>query len=165
MKKILLIAQREFMATVANKGFMIGLLIMPALIGLAVLLWSAACSAPRGRRRSSGSVAVIDPTARVRPCLRSTPRIRRRSRRGAGRTPADAAEVARRRRSVGRGDSDERSASSRPDARRASGRRRPRSARRRRCSSADPAARVLALVVDPPRRRRSRRRRGRVRHL
>ena len=38
MNKILLIAQREFLTTVANKGFIFGLFLMPALIGVAVLV-------------------------------------------------------------------------------------------------------------------------------
>ena len=34
MKRIGLVAGREFMAAVANKGFVIGLLLMPALIAV-----------------------------------------------------------------------------------------------------------------------------------
>jgi ABC-2 type transport system permease protein len=71
MNKILLIAQREFLTTVANKGFIFGLFLMPVLIGVAVLI------GPRlvGTMRSPqvvGRVAVVDPTGQVLPVLRST---------------------------------------------------------------------------------------------
>ena len=36
MKRVWLVARREFLAAVANKGFVIGLLVMPAIIALLV---------------------------------------------------------------------------------------------------------------------------------
>ena len=50
MKKIGLIARREFLATVANKGFIIGLLIMPALIALACVIGPRLIERQRRRR-------------------------------------------------------------------------------------------------------------------
>lgn len=71
MNKILLIARREFMTTVANKGFIFGLFLMPALLGLAVLFGPRLVGAMRSPQ-IVGTVAVIDPTSRVLPVLRST---------------------------------------------------------------------------------------------
>jgi ABC-type Na+ efflux pump permease subunit len=69
-KKILLVAGREFMAAVTNKGFLIGLLIMPAMFAVLVALM------PRLMTSNStvvrGDVALIDPTGRVAPALRET---------------------------------------------------------------------------------------------
>jgi ABC-2 type transport system permease protein len=69
-KKIALVAGREFMAAVTNKGFVIGLLIMPLMFALLV------AAMPRLMTSSStvvrGDVAVIDPTGRVLPALRET---------------------------------------------------------------------------------------------
>jgi ABC-2 type transport system permease protein len=68
MKRIGLIASREFVTTIGNKGFLIGLLVMPAVMAL------AAVAAPRIMRAPSpqirGDVAVIDVTARVTGQLR-----------------------------------------------------------------------------------------------
>ena len=36
MNRVWLVAQREFLSAVANKGFVIGLLVMPAIIALLV---------------------------------------------------------------------------------------------------------------------------------
>ena len=70
MKRILLVAEREFVTTISNKGFLFGLLIMPALIAAAVLI------GPRIINMRSpqvvGRVAVVDPTGQVLPRLRST---------------------------------------------------------------------------------------------
>jgi ABC-2 type transport system permease protein len=69
-KKIALVAGREFMAAVTNKGFVIGLLIMPLMFAVLV------AAMPRLMATSStvvrGDVAVIDPTGRVSPVLRET---------------------------------------------------------------------------------------------
>ena len=69
-KKIVLVAGREFMAAVTNKGFVIGLLIMPLMFAVLV------AAMPRLMTSSStvvrGDVAVIDPTGRVAPVLRET---------------------------------------------------------------------------------------------
>ena len=65
MKRILRVALRDFLATVATKGFIIGLFITPA-IGVAVALL-----APRlfndNTYRIEGEYAVIDPTGAVFP--------------------------------------------------------------------------------------------------
>ena len=71
MNKILLIAQREFVTTVANKGFMFGLFLMPAIIALGVLFGPRLLGTMRAPQ-VVGTVAVIDPTGRVLPVLRST---------------------------------------------------------------------------------------------
>lgn len=69
-KKIALVAGREFMAAVTNKGFLIGLLIMPLMFAILVALM------PRLMTSSStvvrGDVAVIDTTGRVIPLLRES---------------------------------------------------------------------------------------------
>jgi ABC-2 type transport system permease protein len=71
MNKILLIARREFLTTISNRGFMFGLFIMPLLIAAAVLLGPRLLSASRSPQ-VVGSVAVMDSTGRVLPELRST---------------------------------------------------------------------------------------------
>ena len=63
MKKIVLIARREFLATAGNRGFVIGLLIMPALIGLMAIIGPRLMSARSPQVK--GAVAVIDRTGRV----------------------------------------------------------------------------------------------------
>lgn len=69
MRRIGLIAARDFVATVGNKGFLIGLLIMPA-IGLVVI-----GVAPRILNSQSpqvrGEIAVIDPSGRLLPELKT----------------------------------------------------------------------------------------------
>jgi len=67
MKKIGLIAQREFLATVANRGFVIGLLIMPAIIAVAAFIGPRLMNASSPQVR--GTVAVVDRTGRVAPEL------------------------------------------------------------------------------------------------
>ncbi|MBX5461845.1 MAG: ABC transporter permease [Steroidobacteraceae bacterium] len=68
IRRIWMVATRDFVTTVSSKGFLIGLLIMPLLILLFVLL------APRILNSRSpqvhGEVAVIDPTGQVLPDLR-----------------------------------------------------------------------------------------------
>lgn len=59
MKKILLVAKREFLTTVGNKGFIIGLLIMPALGFTMLKLMPRIMNAPSPQIH--GEVAVIDP--------------------------------------------------------------------------------------------------------
>ena len=71
MKRILLIARRDFMATVSNRGFLIGLFIFPALIALVLLLGPRLLSLVR-QPAVAGQVAVIDPTGAVASVLRST---------------------------------------------------------------------------------------------
>lgn len=68
MKRILLVAEREFMATVATKAFIFAALLTPVLIGALVVLM------PRLMRESppsvEGEVAIIDPTGQVEAGLR-----------------------------------------------------------------------------------------------
>ena len=69
MRRIALIVEREFVTTVANKGFLIGLLVMPSLIAVGAVVGPRLLrpSAPQVR----GDVAIIDPTGRVLPGLRT----------------------------------------------------------------------------------------------
>jgi ABC-2 type transport system permease protein len=64
MIRILLIARREFLATVATKGFIFGLLILPALIALAASL-APRFAAMAGASEVRGQVAIVDPTGQV----------------------------------------------------------------------------------------------------
>jgi ABC-2 type transport system permease protein len=70
MKKILLVAQREFMATITTRGFVVGLLIVPAMIAVAAL------AAPRffaaRAPQVQGEIAVIDRTGAVAGELRNS---------------------------------------------------------------------------------------------
>ena len=70
MNRVWLVAQREFLAAVMNKGFVIGLLVMPIVIGLVVMVM------PRLMRTQGvqirGEVAVIDPTGQVLDGLRAS---------------------------------------------------------------------------------------------
>ena len=70
MKKVLLVAIREFVATVSNRAFVAGLLVMPALLGLFAVI------GPRLFNfrdfKVEGDVRIIDPTGLVIPQLRST---------------------------------------------------------------------------------------------
>lgn len=67
MTKIVHVAVREFVSTVATKGFIIGVLVTPLLIGLMVVLMPILMSeeAPR----VEGEVAVVDPTGEIFPSL------------------------------------------------------------------------------------------------
>lgn len=68
MRRVAYIAAREFLATVTTRGFIIGLLIVPATAALAAVV------GPRfliGRNpKVTGQVAIVDPTGRVIPELR-----------------------------------------------------------------------------------------------
>jgi ABC-2 type transport system permease protein len=70
MRRIWMVASRDFVATVSGKAFLIGLLIMPLFILVLVVL------APRILNSRSpqvhGDVAVIDPTGSVLPQLRTS---------------------------------------------------------------------------------------------
>ena len=68
-KRIGLIAGREFQAAVMNKGFVIGLLLMPAIFAiLAVVFPRVLNNRAQGVR---GEVVVIDPTGQVAGELRT----------------------------------------------------------------------------------------------
>jgi len=68
-RKITLVAGREFMAAVTNKGFVIGLLIMPVMFAVLFAALPRLMTAS-ARDRVRGEVAIIDPTGRVAPALR-----------------------------------------------------------------------------------------------
>ena len=70
MKKIGLIAAREFVTTVTTTGFLIGLLIMPALFALVGLLAPRILNARSPQVR--GDVALIDLTGQVTGELRTS---------------------------------------------------------------------------------------------
>jgi ABC-2 type transport system permease protein len=63
MKKILYIAAREFTATVTTKGFVLGILVAPALIGLLIFLIPKYIT--KIPPKVEGQVIVIDPTGAV----------------------------------------------------------------------------------------------------
>jgi ABC-2 type transport system permease protein len=69
MKKIFNVASREFLSTVMTKGFMIGMLVMPIVIGISVLV------IPRMINRTPpkvvGEIAIMDPTGQVTEGLRA----------------------------------------------------------------------------------------------
>jgi ABC-2 type transport system permease protein len=62
-RRILLVAQREFIATVSTKAFIIGLLIMPVMLGVAAIVFPRMLN-PRNFQ-TRGEVEVIDPTGRA----------------------------------------------------------------------------------------------------
>src|SRR5262245_48750461 len=69
MKKIILIATREFVSTVTSHAFVIGLLILPLMVAVGVL------AGPRlfnlRNFKVVGDLAIVDPTGRVTPQLRA----------------------------------------------------------------------------------------------
>ena len=69
MTRILHVALRDFIATVATKGFIFGLLVMPAILAAFVIVgpWIFDDDA----YRIEGEYAVIDPTGVVLPELRA----------------------------------------------------------------------------------------------
>jgi ABC-2 type transport system permease protein len=69
MKRVWLVAQREFLAAVMNKGFVIGLLVMPAIIAVLIMVMPRLMSTQGSQIR--GEVAVIDPTGLVFDELRA----------------------------------------------------------------------------------------------
>jgi ABC-2 type transport system permease protein len=91
MKRVWLVAKREFLAAVMNKGFVIGLLVMPAMIAVMVMVMPRLMNTTGSQIR--GEVAVIDPTGQVFDGLREglTPEaIARRRTEGARRALEDA---------------------------------------------------------------------------
>ena len=63
MRKILLVAQRELLSTLATKGFIFGLLLTPLIMGVMIVLLPILMrdEAPE----IQGELAVIDPTGEV----------------------------------------------------------------------------------------------------
>lgn len=70
MTRAFYVASREFLATVATKGFVIGLLIAPALILLGVALIPRLI-ALREAPSIEGEIAIVDPTGEVAAGLRA----------------------------------------------------------------------------------------------
>jgi ABC-2 type transport system permease protein len=68
MRKIGLIAGREFMAAVSSKGFVVGLLMMPALFALLAVAGPRIMTA--GSTRVTGEIAIVDPTGKVTAAVR-----------------------------------------------------------------------------------------------
>lgn len=68
MKKILQIARREFSATVMTKGFLIGLLVMPLMLGLMMLVLPLLINVKAPPIQ--GEIALLDPTGEVVDRLR-----------------------------------------------------------------------------------------------
>ncbi len=68
MKKALFVASREFLSTVATRGFIIGSLVTPALFAL--LMFGIPNLVGQRDVRIAGEVAVIDPSGAVAPALR-----------------------------------------------------------------------------------------------
>jgi len=70
MRKVGLIASREFVAAITNKGFVIGLLLMPVMIAMIAI---AVPRMMRGRTTPlHGQIAVIDVTGLVLADLRTS---------------------------------------------------------------------------------------------
>ena len=69
MRKVAYIAAREFVATVGTKGFLIGLLIMPAIV--TVLAIAAPRLFSQRNFHVQGQVAIVDPTGAVANELRT----------------------------------------------------------------------------------------------
>lgn len=63
MKKILTVARREFVATVTTKGFILGVLITPALIAVMVVVMPMLMN--EKPPKVDGEVAVLDPSGRI----------------------------------------------------------------------------------------------------
>jgi ABC-2 type transport system permease protein len=70
MRRIRYIAVREFLATVATRGFLIGLLIVPAMIALGLAFGSRLVRPSAAR--IDALIAVVDPTGLVAPELQAT---------------------------------------------------------------------------------------------
>jgi len=70
MKKVFQIAAREFVATVFTKGFIIGLLVLPTMIGIGTLLGPRLFGADRNFA-VTGQLAVIDASGEVAGELRA----------------------------------------------------------------------------------------------
>ena len=86
MKRVVLVAVREFVVTVSNRAFIVGLLVMPVLIAMFAVV------GPRLFNfrdfKVEGDVRIIDPTGLVVPQLRTTLDARRIAARRAEADPA-----------------------------------------------------------------------------
>lgn len=69
MKKIWWVARREFLATVTTKGFIVGVLLTPAMIAMMILLFPRLMN--EKTPRVEGEVAILDPTGQVAEGVRT----------------------------------------------------------------------------------------------
>jgi ABC-2 type transport system permease protein len=69
MRKIFLVAGREFVATVSTKAFIIGLLVMPMFIGVAAIVFPRLLN-PRNFK-TTGEVAIINPSGKAATDIRT----------------------------------------------------------------------------------------------
>lgn len=69
MRRIWMVATRDFQATIGRKGFLLGLFVMPVLIVLVIVAIPRLMNSRAPQVR--GDVAVIDPTGSVLPQLRT----------------------------------------------------------------------------------------------
>jgi ABC-type Na+ efflux pump permease subunit len=69
MSKVLQIARREFVETVFTKAFVIGLLVLPVMLGVFALI-GPKLFGPDRNFAIAGDLAVVDPTGKVLPELR-----------------------------------------------------------------------------------------------
>ncbi len=67
MKKILQVALREFVSTVATKGFIIGMLVTPLIMAFMIIVMPRLMKVDAPK--ISGEVAIVDPTGAVAPGL------------------------------------------------------------------------------------------------
>ena len=70
MKRVFHVAVREFVVTISNRAFILGLLIMPSLIAVFAAFVPRLFNSPDFK--VEGDVRVIDPTGQVIPHLRTT---------------------------------------------------------------------------------------------
>lgn len=68
MSKIMSVARREFVATVTTKGFIVGVLITPAIIGVMIVVMPILMS--NKPPKIDGEIAIQDPTGRIAEGLR-----------------------------------------------------------------------------------------------
>ena len=68
MSKILHVAWREFVSTVATKGFIIGVLITPAIVGVVILVLPLLIDPTPPK--IDGELAIVDPTGEVAEAVR-----------------------------------------------------------------------------------------------
>jgi len=71
MKKVLYVAQREFLTTVLTRGFLIGLLVVPLMILFMATVFPKLIRSAEKAPRVVGDVAIVDPTGEVAVPLRA----------------------------------------------------------------------------------------------
>jgi ABC-2 type transport system permease protein len=68
MKKIWWVARREFLATVTTRGFLVGVLMMPALVAMMIFLFPRLMS--EKSPHIEGEIAIVDATGAIAPGVR-----------------------------------------------------------------------------------------------